>query len=127
KESDEASVARRDAIDAELADLREQSAGMKAQWQSEKEAITAVRDVKERLEQAHREAERAERDADLGRAAELRYGEIPELARTLREAEASTDGAGGTYLKEEGDEEDVAEVVAKWTGIPVSRLMEGEV
>ena len=100
---------------------------MKAQWQSEKEAITAVRDVKERLEQAHREAERAEREANLQRAAELRYGEIPELERTLREAEASTDGAGRTFLKEEVDEEDVAEVVAKWTGIPVSKLMEGEI
>ncbi len=127
KESDEASVARREAIEAELADLREQSSAMKAQWQSEKEAITAVRDVKERLEHAHREAALAERDADLGRAAELRYGEIPGLERTLREAEASTDGAGGTFLKEEVDEEDVAEVVAKWTGIPVSKLMEGEV
>jgi len=127
KESDAASLARRDAIEAELADLREQSSAMKAQWQSEKEAITAVRDVKERLEQAHREAARAERDADLGRAAELRYGEIPGLERALREAEASTDGAGGTFLKEEVDEEDVAEVVAKWTGIPVSKLMEGEV
>ena len=127
KESDAASLARRDAIEAELADLRERSAGMKAQWQSEKEAITAVREVKERLEQAHRESQRAERDADLGRAAELRYGEIPELERALREGEAATDGTGGTYLKEEVDEEDVAEVVAKWTGIPVSKLMEGEI
>ncbi|MDQ3355659.1 MAG: ATP-dependent chaperone ClpB [Actinomycetota bacterium] len=127
KESDEASVARREAIERELADLSERSAGMKAQWQSEKDAITAVQDVKERLEQAHREAERAERDANLGRAAELRYGEIPELERTLGEAEAATDGVGGTYLKEEVDEEDIAEVVAKWTGIPVSKLMEGEV
>src|SRR5215210_4282056 len=127
KESDETSVGRREAIEQELADLREQSAAMKAQWQSEKEAITAVRDVKERLEQAHRQAERAEREANLQRAAELRYGEIPELERTLREAEASTDGAGRTFLKEEVDEEDVAEVVAKWTGIPVSKLMEGEV
>src|SRR5215210_5067728 len=127
KESDETSVGRREAIEQELADLREQSAAMKAQWQSEKEAITAVRDVKERLEQAHRQAERAEREANLQRAAELRYGEIPELERTLREAEASTDGAGRTFLKEEVDEEDVAEVVAKWTGIPVSKLMEGEI
>ena len=128
KESDDASVARREAIERELAELQERSAGMKAQWNSEKEAITAVREVKERLEAAHREAERAERDADLQRAAELRYGEIPELERTLAEAEvASSDGAGGTYLKEEVDEEDIAEVVAKWTGIPVSKLMEGEV
>ncbi len=127
KESDEASVARREVIERELADLSERSAGMKAQWQSEKDAITAVQDVKERLEQAHREAERTERDADLERAAELRYGEIPELERTLLEAEASADGAGGTYLKEEVDEEDIAEVVAKWTGIPVAKLIEGEV
>ncbi len=127
KESDETSVGRREAIEQELADLREQSSAMKAQWHSEKEAITAVRDVKERLEQAHREAERAEREANLQRAAELRYGEIPELERTLHEAEASTDGAGRTFLKEEVDEEDVAEVVAKWTGIPVSKLMEGEI
>ncbi len=127
KESDETSVGRREAIEQELADLREQSSAMKAQWQSEKEAITAVRDVKERLEHAHREAERAEREANLQRAAELRYGEIPELEHTLRQAEASTDGAGRTFLKEEVDEEDVAEVVAKWTGIPVSKLMEGEI
>ncbi|HLM10081.1 MAG TPA: ATP-dependent chaperone ClpB [Thermoleophilaceae bacterium] len=126
KERDEASVARREAIERELADLREESSGMKAQWQREKEAITRVRELKERLEQAHREAERAEREADLQRAAELRYGEIPELERAIAEGEAASDG-GGTYLKEEVDDEDVAEVVAKWTGIPVSKLMESEV
>src|SRR5881275_3290129 len=129
KEKDEASVARREAIDRELAELRERSSGMKAQWQSEKEAIEAIRETKERLEQAHREAERAEREADLQRAAELRYGEIPELERTVREQEARLQElqAGSTMLKEEVDDEDVAEVVAKWTGIPVSKLMEGEV
>jgi ATP-dependent Clp protease ATP-binding subunit ClpB len=126
KETDEASVARRDAIERDLADLREQSNAMKAEWQREKDAITRVRDVKERLEQAHRDAERAERDADLQRAAELRYGEIPDLERELAEAESRTDGNAG-FLKEEVDDEDVAEVVAKWTGIPVSKLMEGEV
>jgi len=125
KETDEASVARREAIEAELAELRERASGMKAQWQSEKEAITAVRDLKERLEQARAEAERAERDADLQRAAELRYGEIPELEKEIDAAEATPREA--TFLKEEVDAEDVAEVVAKWTGIPVSRLMEGEV
>src|SRR5207244_2946288 len=83
KETDEASVARREAIERELADLREQSGEMKARWQSEKDAITAIRDAKERLEQAHREAERAEREADLQRAAELRYGSIPELQKEL--------------------------------------------
>jgi ATP-dependent Clp protease ATP-binding subunit ClpB len=126
KESDEASVARRDAIEAELAELRERSSGMKAQWQAEKEAITVVRDLKERLEQARAEAERAEREADLQRAAELRYGEIPELEKQIDAAE-ETPREAATFLKEEVDAEDVAEVVAKWTGIPVSRLMEGEV
>ncbi|MBV9213353.1 MAG: AAA family ATPase, partial [Actinobacteria bacterium] len=122
-------VARREAIDRELAELRERSAGMKAQWQSEKDAIESIRETKERLEHANREAERAERDADLQRAAELRYGEIPELERTVRENEARLQElqAGSTMLKEEVDDEDVAEVVAKWTGIPVSKLMEGEV
>jgi ATP-dependent Clp protease ATP-binding subunit ClpB len=125
KESDEASVARREAIESDLAELRERSSAMKAQWQAEKEAITAVRDLKERLEQARAEAERAEREADLQRAAELRYGEIPELEKQLAVAEETPRQA--TFLKEEVDAEDVAEVVAKWTGIPVSRLLEGEV
>jgi ATP-dependent Clp protease ATP-binding subunit ClpB len=130
KEKDEASVARREAIERDLADLRESSGEMKARWQSEKEAIEAIRHAKEQLEQAHRDAERAEREADLQRAAELRYGEIPQLQQLLADQEArlrelQTDG--GSLLKEEVDDEDVAEVVAKWTGIPVSRLMESEV
>jgi ATP-dependent Clp protease ATP-binding subunit ClpB len=125
KEKDSASVARREAIERELAELREQSSAMKATWQKEKEAISQIREIKERLEQAHREAERAEREADLQRAAELRYGEIPELEKRLAELEEHERET--TYLKEEVDAEDVAEVVAKWTGIPVSRLMEGEV
>jgi ATP-dependent Clp protease ATP-binding subunit ClpB len=128
KERDEASVARREAIERERAELAEQSAAMKARWQAEKDAISEIRDCKERLEQAHREVERAERDANLERAAELRYGEIPELERKLAELEAEAEGREETtFLKEEVDAEDVAEVVAKWTGIPVSRLMEGEV
>jgi ATP-dependent Clp protease ATP-binding subunit ClpB len=126
KEKDTASVERREAIERELADLRERSGAMKAQWQTEKDAISAVRDVKEQLDRAHREVERAERDADLQRAAELKYGEIPDLERALADAEAGTNGSTG-FLKEEVDDEDVAEVVAKWTGIPVSKLMEGEV
>jgi ATP-dependent Clp protease ATP-binding subunit ClpB len=125
KETDDASVARREAIERELADLQEQSRAMTAQWQAEKESIDRVQGLKERLEQAHREVERAERDADLQRAAELRYGEIPDLERELGEAEQSTDGDAG-FFKEEVDDEDIAEVVAKWTGIPVSKLMEGE-
>ena len=129
KEKDDASVARREAIERELADLRERSNEMKAHWQGEKQAIEGIRSAKEGLEQAHREAERAERDADLQRAAELRYGEIPKLEQEAVEREASLRElqADVTFLKEEVDEEDVAEVVANWTGIPVSRLMEGEV
>jgi ATP-dependent Clp protease ATP-binding subunit ClpB len=125
-ETADVGVQRRQAIEAELAELRERSDSMKAQWQNEKDAIAAVQNIKEKLEQAHRDAERAQREADLQRAAELRYGEIPELETALAQAEASTDGDTG-FLKEEVDEEDVAEVVAKWTGIPVSKLMEGEV
>jgi ATP-dependent Clp protease ATP-binding subunit ClpB len=129
KEKDEASVARREAIERELADLRERSSEMKAHWQGEKDAIEAIRQGKERLEHAHREAERAERDADLQRAAELRYGEIPKLQEEVADHEARLAGiqSDTTFLKEEVDDEDVAEVVAKWTGIPVSKLMEGEV
>jgi ATP-dependent Clp protease ATP-binding subunit ClpB len=99
---------------------------MKAQWQAEKDAIQHVRELKEALDHARHEGEVAEREADLQRAAELRYGRIPELERELREAEERTDGDAG-FLQEEVTSEDVAEVVAKWTGIPVSRLMEGEV
>src|SRR5215211_1795553 len=129
KEKDDASAARREAIERELADLREQSSEMKAHWQGEKDAIEAIRSVKERLEQAHREAERAEREANLERAAELRYGDIPRLQEEVTELEArlAEIQSETTFLKEEVDDEDVAEVVAKWTGIPVSKLMEGEV
>jgi ATP-dependent Clp protease ATP-binding subunit ClpB len=130
KEKDETSVARREAIEAELAELRERANEMKARWQNEKGAIEAIKDAKARLDEANREAERAERDADLERAAELRYGEIPELERTVAEQEsrlAELHAAGGSMLTEEVTEEDVAQVVSKWTGIPVSRLMEGEV
>ena len=129
KEKDAASKERRKAIEAELAELREQSAGMKAHWQAEKEAIGKIQAVKEQIEQAKTEAERAERVGDLQKAAELRYGRIPEAERQLaaeneRLNELQRDVK---MLKEEVEEEDIAEVVAKWTGIPVSRLLEGEV
>ena len=130
KEKDETSIARREAIEAELAELRERSGEMKARWQNEKGAIEAIKEAKARLEEANREAERAERDADLERAATLRYGEIPELEKTVAEQEArlaELHRDGGSMLTEEVTEEDVAQVVSKWTGIPVSRLMEGEV
>ncbi len=129
KEKDDASVARREAIDRELADLRERSNEMKAHWKGEKEAIDAIRSAKEQLEQANRDAERAEREADLQRAAELRYGEIPKLEELVKQEEARLRELQSerTFLKEEVDDEDVAEVVARWTGIPVSKLMESEV
>jgi ATP-dependent Clp protease ATP-binding subunit ClpB len=134
KETDEASAERREAIERELAELREQSAGMKAQWQSEKQAIQGISELKEQLEQARMEAERAQRDADLERASKLLYQDIPQLERQLSERESSEDAAEAgarasgapQFLKEEVDADDVAEVVARWTGIPVSRLLEGE-
>jgi ATP-dependent Clp protease ATP-binding subunit ClpB len=130
KETDEASKARLESIESELAELREQSSEMKARWQTEKGAIDAIKQAKVELEEANRELERAERDADLERAAELRYGRIPELEQTVQDQEArlaELHSDGGSMLTEEVTEEDVAQVVSKWTGIPVSRLMEGEV
>jgi ATP-dependent Clp protease ATP-binding subunit ClpB len=133
KEKDQASKERREAIEAELQGLKERSEQMKAQWRKEKEAIQGISEVKERLDAAKSEFERAEREADLERAARLRYQDIPELEKKLAEYEAAErervdgEGVGGNqYLKEEVDADDVAEVVARWTGIPVSRLMEGE-
>ena len=129
KEKDETSKERLDAIEAELADLRERSSEMKARWQNEKGAIDEIKSAKAELEEVQREAERAERDANLERAAELRYGRIPELEKSVQDGEAKLAELhrdGGSMLTEEVTEEDIAEVVGKWTGIPVSRLMEGE-
>ncbi|HEV7919019.1 MAG TPA: ATP-dependent chaperone ClpB [Solirubrobacterales bacterium] len=129
KESDEPSKKRLESLREELANLQEQANEMKAHWQQEKDAIDAIRAIKEELDQAHQEIERAERDGDLARAAELRYGRIPELEQQLQEREEAMQQLQGgvRFLKEEVDEEDIAEIVGKWTGIPVSRLMEGEV
>jgi ATP-dependent Clp protease ATP-binding subunit ClpB len=130
KEKDEASKARLEALEAELAELGERSGEMRARWQNEKDAIDAINQAKASLEQAEADAERAEREADLEQAAKLRYGEIPELEKTVGKQEArlaELHADGGSMLADEVTEEDVAEVVAKWTGIPVSRLMEGEV
>jgi len=130
KEKDKASKERLAAIEAELAELRERAGEMKARWRNEKGAIEAIKEAKVRLEDANRDAERAERDADLERAAELRYGEIPELEKEIADAEERLRGLhadGGSMLTEEVTEEDIAQVVGRWTGIPVSRLMEGEV
>ena len=129
KETDAVSVERLAKLDEELANLREQSDAMKAHWQGEKEAISAIRHLKEELEAARGEAERFERDGDLNRAAEIRYGRVPELERQVEEAtkHLAELQADQKMLKEEVDEEDIAEVVSRWTGVPVSRLMEGEV
>jgi ATP-dependent Clp protease ATP-binding subunit ClpB len=126
KETDEVSKERLAALDEELANLQEQSAGMKAHWQSEKEAIDRIRDLKEQLENLRSEAER---EIDLEKAAEIRFGRIPALEQQVDEASKQLDElqAERRMLKEEVDEEDIAEVVSRWTGIPVSRLMEGEV
>jgi ATP-dependent Clp protease ATP-binding subunit ClpB len=129
-DDDAGTVARREQLERTLAEEKERSAAMHAEWQREKATIGAVAEVQEKLEQARIDLERAQREAELGRAAELQYGTIPELEKQLEaaeSAESSTDGAGPKFLKEEVDAEDVAEVVAKWTGIPVSRLMEGEI
>src|SRR5213082_3153974 len=124
KEKDEASKERRKAIESELEELRARSAEMVAQWEREKEAIQGISETKKRLEDARIEVERAEREANLQRAAELRYGEIPELERKVAELEAEeherADGSGPVFLKDEVDADDVAEVVARWTGIPVN-------
>ncbi len=129
KEKDAASKERRRALEAELAGLREESSGLKAHWQAEKEHIGKIQAIKEQMDSAKTEAEKAERVGDLQKAAELRYGKIPEAERQLAEEnERLNDLQKSTkMLKEEVEEEDIAEVVAKWTGIPVSRLLEGEV
>jgi len=126
KETDDASKERLDDLDRELANLIEQSSGLTARWQAEKDAITAMRDLNEELERLRAGVER---EHDLEKAAELRYGLIPDIERQFEEARANLDSiqSQDSMLKEEVDEEDIAEVVSRWTGIPVSRLMEGEI
>ncbi|HPB44939.1 MAG TPA: AAA family ATPase, partial [Microthrixaceae bacterium] len=128
KETDAASTERLLAIDKELADLREQADAMRAHWQSEKDAIAVIQELKERQEHLKAEADRCEREGDLSRASELRYGHLPILDR---EVEAASEQLAALQtdkqmLKEEVDESDIAKVVGRWTGIPVSRLVEGE-
>jgi ATP-dependent Clp protease ATP-binding subunit ClpB len=115
-------------IERELAELREKSSQQRAQWQNEKDAIGAVSNIKEEIDHLHFEIERATQNADLGKAAELRYGRLPELQKQLEEESRrlAERQSTGQMLKEEVDEDDIAEVVGKWTGIPVSRLMEAE-
>jgi ATP-dependent Clp protease ATP-binding subunit ClpB len=128
KESDAASRERLSALEKELADLGEQIDALTARWSLEKEAIADLRTIKQRVEEARGQAERAEKDADLARAAELRYGTMRDLEAQLarREEELEKLHAEGRMLSEEVTDQDVAEVVSRWTGIPVTRLMQGE-
>ncbi len=128
RETDEKSKSRLSDIEKRIADLKEKSGAMKAKWQSEKEEIEKMRGAKEKLEEAKLHLEQARQAGDLNRAAELQYGTIPELEKLLSDEQKhlSELQADGVFLKEEVDEEDVAEVVAKWTGVPVSKMLEGE-
>ncbi|MBM4188771.1 MAG: ATP-dependent chaperone ClpB [Gemmatimonadetes bacterium] len=127
-EKDRSGVERREAVEKEIAELKERSAGMKAQWQAEKAAIALLREKKAEVEQARHEVDVVTRRGDLQKAAELRYGKVPELERAIaaEEARLAKIQAEGKYLKEEVDAEDVAEIVARWTGIPVSKMLETE-
>jgi len=128
KEKDKASQERLEHLQQELADLKEQSGAMRAQWEAEKQAIGKIRDLREEIEQVKRQIEQAERAYDLNRAAELRHGRLPALESRLNadEAQLSEKQAGKRLLREEVTEDEIAEIVSRWTGIPVTRLVEGE-
>jgi ATP-dependent Clp protease ATP-binding subunit ClpB len=125
KEDDPSSVERLAALRADLADKRQQLDELTARWQQDKSAIVRIQQIKEELERARLEAERAERDGELAKVAELRYGRLPQLEKALADAEASVAGTD-SMLKEEVGPDDIAEVVQAWTGIPAGRLLEGE-
>ena len=129
KEKDAASKERRSVIERELAELREKSNAMRTQWQNEKETLGSVGKIKKQIEEARIEADKATRTGDLGKAAEITYGTIPQLEQQLHDVEqtlASKQEGGRQFLKEEVTAEDIAEIVARWTGIPVSKMLEGE-
>ena len=127
KESDDASKERLGRIERELAELRSQTDGIATRWQAEKDAVQGLRGLRESIDQTKTEIEQAERQYDLNRVAELRYGKLADLERRLGAAEAQLGNDGAPrLLKEEVDENDIADVVARWTGIPVSKLLEGE-
>ncbi len=128
KEKDAASQARLEKLEKELAELKNQSDTMQAQWSAEKDQVLKLRGFREQIEATKQAVEKAEREYDLNKAAELKYGKLNELERQLREAEAGLAGKQGAsrLIKEEVDEEDIASVVSRWTGVPVTRLLEGE-
>ncbi len=126
-ESDQGTADRLQVLERELAELQEKAAGMKAEWQTEKDRVAGVSDVRRRLDEAHRELERVTREGDLGRAAELRHGEIPELeARMQADVQSEDEPQASRFFKEHVGSEDVAEIVARWTGIPVTRIEQTE-
>jgi len=129
KEEDAASRERLEALEKELAELKEESSKLKLRWKSEKEVITQIRRLKQEIEQAKVDEQRVTREGDLNKAAEIRYGKLVTLEKQLAAVNAKLEGMekAGRMLKEEVDEEDVARVVSKWTGIPVSKMLEGEV
>ncbi|MGH2535953.1 MAG: ATP-dependent chaperone ClpB [Candidatus Promineifilaceae bacterium] len=129
KERDRASKERLEVIEAQIAELKEAGNALRAQWETEKQAIEGIQATKAQMDEARLQIEQAERRADLEASARLRYGTLVELERQLAEQEARLRQlqAGGSLLKEEVDGEDIAQVVSKWTGVPVSKLLEGEV
>ncbi|HEV8660643.1 MAG TPA: ATP-dependent chaperone ClpB [Thermoanaerobaculia bacterium] len=129
KEKNDFSKQRLSVIESEMAELNEKIAGLKAQWESEKAVITQINDLKKRLEETREAANRAERDGDLNRAAQLRYGDVPQIQRDLDAANArlAEMQKGGALLREEVTDEDIAEIVSKWTGVPVTKMLESEV
>ncbi len=129
KESDRASRDRLEKLERELADLKQEQSTFNAQWQSEKGIINDIQTLKEEIDRVNTEVAQAERDYDLNRAAELKYGKMTELNRKLQEAEAKlaeTQTSGKSLLREEVTESDVAEIISKWTGIPISKLVASE-
>ncbi len=127
KESDRQSRERLDALERELAELREEQTKLRSQWESEKNASIRLRELREQITETKVQIEQAERQYDLNRVAELKYGRLPQVEKELAKEEARLqDGKVGRLSKEEVDEEDIAEVIARWTGIPVAKLLEGE-
>ena len=127
KETDPASRERRSGIESELSELSAKIAALRGRWEAEKREITGNRAVKERIEQTLQEMQRAEREGNLEKASQLKYGVLPALRKQVEEASRAAERSKDRLLKEEVDEEDVAQIVSRWTGIPVSRLVEGEV
>jgi ATP-dependent Clp protease ATP-binding subunit ClpB len=126
-EKDKASKERLEALQKELADLKEKANALRAQYETEKENISKVRSLREEIEKVRHEIERAEREYDLNKAAQLRHGTLPELEKKLEEEEKAIASVGTRLLREEVTDGEIAEIIAKWTGIPVTKLMEGEI